>query len=170
VRPVVAALAVVVVVGCGDSSKGDPQTVDSSKVENGIEKQLSTSTTKVTDVKCPTDVESKAGAAFKCDVKWSNAATGKVKVTEKSVNQFVYEPVPGSVQIPGSSVEKSLAEDLAKQGAPNATVSCPQNIIVKVGTTVTCNVSGAAGAATGTVTFTFSSETGEVDASSVETA
>ena len=41
---------------------------------------------------------------------------------------------------------------------------------MKVGTTVTCNVSGAQGAASGTVTFTFSSAEGTVDPSSVETS
>jgi hypothetical protein len=74
------------------------------------------------------------------------------------------------VQIPGASVDKTLEKRLAQQGAPNATVNCPQNIIVKVGTTVTCNVSGASGKATSTVTFTFSSDTGEVDPSSVKTS
>jgi len=49
-------------------------------------------------------------------------------------------------------------------------VTCPQNIIVKVGTTVTCNLSGAQGVAAGTVTFTFSEADGTVDPASVKTS
>ena len=160
--------------GCGSSKEGDtatsakPATVDTSEVESTIKTQFSTSAVKASSVKCPEDVKSEAGATFKCDVKWSNGAAGKVKVTGESLNQFSYEVVSGSVQIPGESVDKTLEKRLAQQGAPNATVNCPQNIIVKVGTTVTCNVSSASGAANGTVTFTFSSESGEVDPSSVE--
>jgi Domain of unknown function (DUF4333) len=181
-RAVTAALVVVAALlaatGCGDSddegsttTKPAPTaaTVDSSTVESQIKKQLSSSTAEVTKVKCPTDVKSSAGATFKCDVTWSNGATGQVKVTAKGANQFTYDVVAGSVQIPGESVAKTLEKDLAQQGAPNATVSCPQNIIVKVGTTVTCNVTGAGGTATGDVTFTFSSETGDVESSSVQT-
>ena len=163
--------------GCGsddgDSSapaKPAPATVDTSEVESSIKTELSTSGAKVSSVKCPTDVKSEAGATFKCDVKWSNGAVGKVKVTEKSLNQFTYAVVSGSVQIPGASVDKTLEKRLAQQGAPNATVNCPQNIVVKVGTTVTCDVAGAGGKATSTVTFTFSSDSGEVDSSSVDTS
>jgi hypothetical protein len=159
--------------GCGgsddDSSKKPAPTVDSATVESQLEQQLSSDATQVTKAKCPDDVKSEDGATFKCDVTWSNGATGQVKVTQKGAKQFTYKVVAGSVQIPGESVDKTLEKDLAEQGAPNATVNCPQNIIVKAGTTVTCNVSGAGGAATGSVTFTFSSETGEVDPSSVQT-
>jgi hypothetical protein len=166
--------------GCGSDDNGDTATsakpapaaltVDSSAVEGTIKTKFSTSAVKVSSVKCPDDVKSEAGATFKCDVKWSNGATGKVKVMEKSLNQFAYEIVSGSVQIPGASVNKTLEKRLAQQGAPNATVNCPQNIVVKVGTTVTCDVSGAGGKATSTVTFSFSSDSGEVDPSSVETS
>ena len=152
--------------GCGSSSK---KTVDDSKVESGIKQQLSTSGADVTSVKCPSDVKSETGATFNCNVSWSNGAAGKVKVTETSVNHFTYSIVSGSVQVPGSTVEESLQKDLAKQGIQNATVKCPQNIVVKTDSPVTCNVSGASGKAGGTVTFTFSSEDGTIDSSSVKT-
>ena len=163
--------------GCGSSNSSSTSTnttpaaatVDTSTVESGIKTQFSSTGAEVTSVKCPSDVKSEAGATFKCSVKWSNGATGDVKVTETSLNRFTYEVVSGSVQIPGSSVDSTLEKYLAQQGAPNATVNCPQNIIVKVGSTVTCNVSSASGKAGGTVTFTFSSDTGEVDQSSVKT-
>jgi hypothetical protein len=177
---VVLAAGALAATGCGSSDKSDTAagttkapaaaTVDASTVESGIKKQFSTSTVKVTSAKCPNDVKSKAGATFKCGVTWSNDATGKVKVTETSLNHFTYEVVSGSVQIPGSSVDKTLEKDLAQEGAPNATVTCPQNIIVKVGTTVTCNVGGGGGVATSSVTFTFSGATGQVDQSSVKTS
>jgi hypothetical protein len=163
--------ASVLLSGCGDSeSTTTPgRTVDDAAVESGITRQLSSPSAKVTSVKCPNDVKSEAGATFKCSVGWSNGATGKVKVTETSLNHFAYEPVSGSVQVPGATVESSVQEQLAKQGAPNTTVNCPDSIIVKVGTPFTCNVSGGGGKAAGMVTFTFSSADGTVDPSSVKT-
>src|SRR6185503_18286055 len=110
------------------------------------------------------------GATFTCSVSWDNGATGKVKVTQPTAaRKYTYEPVSGSVQVPGATVEKSLQQELATQGAANAQVNCPDNIIVKVGTTVTCDVSGAGGKAGGTVTFTFSGAEGTVDPTSVQT-
>jgi hypothetical protein len=150
----------VAVTGCGSSNSSSsakasttPQarTVDTAAVESGIEKQLSTANAKVTDAKCPADEKSEAGATFTCSVTWNNGATGKVRVTETGVNHFTYEPVSGSVQVPGSAVEKQIQADLAKQGAPDAQADCPNNVIVKVGTTVTCNLNttGAASAVLG---------------------
>ena len=145
-------------------------TVDDTQVEQGIKDQLSTASVKVTSATCPTDVEAKSGATFTCNITFSNGATGKATVTQMAPNQFTYELKPGSVQVPGEVADSAVEKQLAKQGAPNATVNCPQNIIVKVGTTVECNVSGAQGAASGTVTFTFSSDEGTVDPSSVSTS
>jgi len=41
-------------------------------------------------------------------------------------------------------------------------MTCPSNIIIKVGTTVTCDVRGGPGRATSQVTFTFTSSTAGV--------
>lgn len=161
-------------VGCGGASTSTTtsptRTVEAAQVESGIDQQLSTPTTEVTSVTCPDDVKAETGATFNCSVTWSNGATGKVKVTQESLNHFTYEPVSGSVQVPAAPVEKSIEQELAKQGAPDAQANCPDNIIVKVGTTVTCDLSGAGGQAAGTVTFTFSDASGTVDPSSVKTA
>ena len=71
--------------------------------------------------------------------------------------------------IPGSAAEAAIERALAAQGAPNTKVTCPENIIVKVGTIVTCDLSSAQGAVGGTVTFTFSEANGTVDPASVKT-
>ncbi len=172
-------IASLLLAGCGGSSPSTSsttgsttapsRTVDTAAIESGIKQQLSSPSAAVTSVQCPSDVKAEVGTTFECSVSWSNGATGKVKVTETSVGHYTYEPVSGSVQVPGATVEKSVQQQLAKQGAPNAQVHCPTNIIVKLGTTVTCNVTGASGAATGTVTFTFSDAQGTVDPSSVKT-
>jgi hypothetical protein len=163
--------------GCGSdnstssatSTASSPsRTVDTAQVESGIEKQLSTPTAEVTKVKCPSDVSVKTGGTFTCTVTWSNDATGKVKVTQEGRNQFTYAPVSGSVQVPGSTVETAIQKDLADQGAPDAQVNCPDTIIVKLDTTVTCDLSSTGGQATGSVTFTFSDASGTVDPSSVQ--
>jgi hypothetical protein len=176
VRCLIAAVAgALALAGCGSSSTSSStsttpvRTVDTATVESGIEDQLSNPGATVTSAKCPDDVKAKPDATFQCSVTWSNGATGKVRVSQTTPNHYTYELVSGSVQVPGATVEKSLQEDLAKQGAPNALVNCPDNIIVKVGTTVTCDVSSASGVAGGTVTFSFSDATGTVDPSSVAT-
>jgi hypothetical protein len=69
-----------------------------------------------------------------------------------------------------TSAEKSIDQELDKQGAPNAQANCPDTITVKLDTTVTCEFSGASGQAAGDVTFTFSDASGTVDPSSVKTS
>ena len=163
----------VVVAGCGSSSTGTnpasatqasnrSATVDSSQVEQGIETSLSTSSVKVSSAKCPSNISSNPGQTFTCTVTLSNGATGDVTVTQKTRSQFTYAFKEGSFQIPGASVDTEIEKTLASQGYPNTTVTCPSNIIIKVGTTVTCDVSGGSGLATSQVTFTFTSDTGEV--------
>ena len=167
-RALPAAAAVLALGACGTTSH--TTTVDSTSIETGIQQQLSSPSADVTKTSCPSGVTSKTGTTFECSVSWSNGATGKVKVTQTAPSHFTYEPVPGSVQVPGATVEKSLQEELATQGAPNAAVNCPDKIIVKLGTTVTCDVAGAGGKAAGTLKFSFSSAAGTVDTSSVQTA
>ena len=178
-RAVVLGALALAIPGCGDDSADEAAkaatptpaaTVDDAQVEQGIESSLSTGSAKVTSAKCPSDVQSKSGTTFTCNVTFSNGATGKATVTEVGPNKFTYALKPGSVQVSGQVADATLEKQLAAQGIPNATVTCPENIIVKTGTTVTCNVTGAQGAATSTVTFTFSNAEGTVDPSSVKTS
>ena len=157
--PSVAAIAAIALVGCGD------ETVDATQIEDGIKAQVKPASSPVSKVNCPNDVKKETGATFKCDVTLENGATGKVQVTQTGHNKFQYGLVPGSVQVPGSVVEKSVQQDLAAAGTADATVNCPDNIIVKLGTTVQCNFKSPKSA--GTVTFTFSDASGTVDSSSV---
>ena len=168
------------ILGCGSSEPTEAPaetptptpaaTVDDAEIEQGIKDSLSTKSAKVTSANCPSDVQAKSGKTFTCNVTFSNGATGKATVTQDGLNKFTYELKPGSVQVPGEVADAAIEKQLAAEGIPNATVNCPQNIIVKVGTTVTCNITGAQGAATSTVTFTFSSAEGTVDPSSVTTS
>ena len=170
----------VAVVGCGSSSSqgttttttstASGGTVDQAQVEKGIEQSLSTSSVKVTSAKCPSNVQVQVGATFTCTVTLSNGGTGKATVTQAGVNRYTYALEPGSVQIPGTTAAAAIEKSLAAQGIPNATVTCPQNIIVKVGTTVTCNITGANGVATSKVTYTFSEANGTVNPASVKTS
>jgi hypothetical protein len=149
--------------GCGET------TVDATQVEQQIEQQLSTATTKVVSVSCPDDVKSETGAKFTCSAKLEGGGSADVQVVEtQAPNQFTYSFKPGTVEISGATVDKAVEQDLAAQGIPNATVNCPSVIKVKPGTTVTCPVSGARGGA-GSVSFQFSDASGSVDESSVET-
>jgi hypothetical protein len=163
--------------GCGSSDSSSEtataaqpaasaQTVNTTTVEQQIQTKYSSSTVKVTKVTCPSKVPVEKGGTFTCTMYLSNSGGGKVKVTQQGANRYSYEIVSGSVTVPGSSVDTQLEADLAKQGAPNANVTCPSTIVVKVGTTVTCNVTGASGGS-GQVTFQFTSATGTIDTSSV---
>ncbi len=161
--------------GCGGSKGGSTtaaqaKTVDDAQVEQGIESSLSTSTAKVTSAKCPSNIPVQKGDTFTCTVTFSDGATGKATVTQQGLGKYTYALTPGSVQVPGATADAAVEKALADQGIPNTTVTCPSNIIVKVDTTVTCDVSGAQGLAGGTVTFTFSSAEGNIDTSSVKTS
>lgn len=182
------AVGIVAVTGCGSSSNSTPSTrtsiktagptsapaakatVNTAAVEEGIQSSLSTSGVKITSADCPSNIPSTVGHTFTCSVKLSNGGTGDVVVTQTGRNSFTYQFKNGTVQIPGSSADATLEKQLAAQGLPNAVVNCPTTIIVKVGTTVTCAVSSANGKANGSVTFTFSSDDGTVDPSSVQHA
>jgi Domain of unknown function (DUF4333) len=156
--------------GCAGSAWTVALRGDGELVGAGIKQDLSTASTQVTSAKCPTDVAVKQGGTFTCSVKFTNGATGKAKVTQLGGGRYSYELKAGSVQVPGATADNAIEKSLAAQGISDATVNCPETIIVKVGTTVTCNVSGAQGVASGTVTFTFSSAEGTVDQSSVKTS
>lgn len=165
-RRIVAILAVVLgaaVVGCGDD------TVDASKAEQGIESSsLSTSTTQITSASCPDDVKKEKGKTFTCDVKLSGGGKAKVTVTQTTNGDtFSYAFKPGSVVLPGSTVDKEIEQELADAGVKGATVNCPETIPVKTGTTVTCPVTSSSGRQA-TVSFEFSDSSGTVDSSSVK--
>jgi hypothetical protein len=148
--------------GCGDD------TVDSAQVEKAIKGDVSAAGASASSVKCPDDVKSEKGASFNCDVTTTNGATGKVKVTQQGGNRYKYALVPGSLQVPGSVAEKEIEDQLASQGVNDASANCPDNIIVKLGTSVTCDVTGVKGV--GKVTFSWSDSSGTVDESSVATS
>jgi hypothetical protein len=165
----VAGCAAVVVGLLATAGCGSDDTVDASKAEQGIESSsLSTSTTQITSASCPDDVKKQKGETFTCDVKLSGGGKAKATVTQTSDhNTFSYAFKSGSVVLPGSTVDKSVEQDLADAGIKGATVNCPATVPVKPGTTVTCPVASSSGRQA-TVTFTFSSASGTVDSSSVK--
>ena len=159
-----AAVLAAAVAGCGN------RTIDTATIEKGIKDQVTAGGAPVSEVDCPDDVQSNTGTTFKCGVTFANGATGKVQVTEVKLGHYQYGLVPGSLQVPGSVLEEKIKADLEQKGAPNAGVNCPDNVIVKVGTYVVCDVKGPNGEKVGTVKFTFSEADGTVDDSSVSTS
>jgi hypothetical protein len=148
--------------GCGSD------TVDPSKAQTGIEKSLSTPATQVTSASCPSDVKKQKDATFTCDVKLSGGGNAQVTVTQTSNhNTFTYSFKPGTVQLPGATVDKAVEQELAAKGVPGTTVNCPTTVTVAVGKTVTCPVTGSSGHH-GQVSFTFTNASGTVDSSSVK--
>lgn len=66
---------------------------------------------------------------------------------------------------PGAATAAALRQQLAKQGVPDARVSCVKRMIVNVGTRTSCALAGAG--AKDTVSFTFRSSDGAIAPSSV---
>jgi hypothetical protein len=148
-------------VGCGND------TIDAAEVEAGIEQSLSSATASVSSVSCPNNVEKAEGATFTCDAKLEGGGKAKVKVTQTSkAGNFTYAFKPGTVVLTDDAVEPVLEKDLTASGLPDTTVDCPDTIKVKEGEKVTCTTTGSGGRQS-QLTFTFSSDDGTIDESSV---
>jgi hypothetical protein len=164
-RSVAAALAILATVGvlaCGDDK------VDPEKVEQGIEQNLSSATAQITSVSCPSDVKKEEGKTFTCDAKLESGGKAQVTVTQTdNRGNGTYAFKPGTLQLSDNSVEPVLEESLTAKGVSDPQVDCPELISVKEGATVTCTATGAGGRS-GDVTFTWSSDDGSIDSSSVE--
>jgi Domain of unknown function (DUF4333) len=164
-RPIAAVLAVAlsaVALGCGDD------TVDAEKVEQGIEQDLSSATAQITSVSCPSDVKQEEGKTFTCDAKLEGGGKAQVTVTQTdNRGNGTYAFKPGTLQLSDNSVEPVLEESLTAKGVSDPQADCPELIPVKEGATVTCTATGAGGRS-GDVTFTWSSDDGSIDSSSVE--
>jgi hypothetical protein len=156
-------VGVLAAAGCGSD------TIDSSKAEQGIEdSSLTTSSGHITSASCPSGAKKQKGGTFTCDVKLSGGGKARVTVTQTSnQNTFSYAYKPGSVVLPGSTVDKRLEQDLDNAGVKGAQVNCPASVPVKTGTTVTCPVTLSSGAQA-TVSFEFSDSSGTVNSSSVK--
>ena len=163
--PGLAALALALApVGCGSD------TVDANKVEAGIEQSLSTATAKISTVSCPDDVEKKEGATFTCDATLEGGGKAKVTVTQTSnAGDYTYSFKPGTVVLTDNVLEPALEADLAASGVPGAKVDCPSTVKVKTGETFTCTATGSGGRQS-QLTFSFSSDDGTIDESSVSGA
>ena len=161
-RRLVLIAVLVAVAGCG----GD-ETLDTATIESGIKQQVTAAGSPVSKVECPSDVKSETGTTFQCSATFENSGTAKVKVTQTGRNSFTYSVVPGSLEVPGSVLEGEIEKVLDQQGAPDAEANCPENVIVKVGTYVVCDLAGPK--ATASVKFTFSDASGTVDEDSVST-
>jgi hypothetical protein len=154
--------------GCG-GDKGNSKTVDANKLEQEIENSVPGQTIKVSSVSCPNDEENKADTKFTCDAKLSDGGSAKIAVTVTAPSKFSYNVKPGTVVLAGASIDKALEKDLAANGAPDATVNCPDKVKVDPGTTVTCPAQGAGGG-TATVSFQFTDASGSIEESSVKTS
>jgi hypothetical protein len=62
--------------------------------------------------------------------------------------------------------QTTLEQQLAKQGVSNPHVTCAKNLIVNVGTTTTCKLTGAG--TKSLVSFTFSNSHGDIKLTSVK--
>ena len=166
-RPIATALAILITVGvlaCGDDN------VDPEKVEQDIEQDLSSATAQITSVSCPSDVKKEEGKTFTCDAKLEGGGKAQVTVTQTdNRGNGTYAFKPGTLQVSDNSVEPGLEESLTAKGVSDPQVDCPELIPVKEGETVTCTATGAGGRSSD-VTFTWSSDDGSIDNSSVETA
>jgi hypothetical protein len=149
--------------GCGDD------TLDASKVEQGIEQDLSSATAQIASVSCPADMKEEEGKQFTCDAKLEGGGKAQVTVTQTDDRgNAVYAFKPGTMELADDAVEPVIEESLAARGVEGAQVDCPSLMPVADGATATCDATGAGGRS-GQITFTWSSDDGSIDDSSVET-
>jgi hypothetical protein len=142
--------------------------VDANEVEAAIEQDLSSTTAKISSLSCPNDVEKKEGEQFTCDAKLEGGGKAKVQVTlTNDRGDGTYAFKPGTVQVSDKAVEPVLEDTLQAKGVQDPHVDCPELIKVADGEQVTCDATGAGGR-TGQITFTWSSDSGDIDNSSVD--
>jgi hypothetical protein len=142
--------------GCGGGGTAGGNAgivVNASQMESAIEHGLSPGgMTEVTSASCPQSVTSEAGAKFTCSARLRGGGSAQVEVTEtraakpgeKARTHFSANFKPGSVQLPGASVDNELERALAASGVANATVNCQNPVKFELGTIVVCpaNVGG----------------------------
>jgi hypothetical protein len=158
----VAVALAIAATACGED------TVDADEVEAGIEQDLSSATAKIVSVSCPEDVEQKEGKQFTCDAALEGGGKAKVQVTlTNDRGDASYTFKPGTVQVSDNAVEPLIEDSLKESGVPDPQVDCPDLIKVADGKQVTCDATGSGGR-TGQITYTWSSDSGEIDSSSVE--
>jgi len=73
-----------------------------------------------------------------------------------------------NLETPGATAATTLEKQLAIEGFPNAKVTCAKTLVVNVGTTHSCRLSGAG--PNGTVKFSFRNYGGKIVLSSVKTS
>src|SRR5687768_8892303 len=96
----VAVLIATAVLACGDDN------VDSEKVEQGIEQDLSSTTAQITSVSCPNDVKKEEGKTFICNAKLEGGGKAQVTVTQTdNRGNGTYAFKPGTLQLSDNSVE-----------------------------------------------------------------
>src|SRR5688572_17013390 len=103
------------VLGCGDD------TLDASKVEQGIEQDLSSSTAQIASVSCPSDVKKEEGKQFTCDAKLEDGGKAQVTVTQTDDRgNATYAFKPGTMELADDAVEPVIEESLAARGVEGA--------------------------------------------------
>jgi hypothetical protein len=68
--------------------------------------------------------------------------------------------------VPGPVAESAIQQELAKHGLAGATVHCAHTLIVYVGTTTSCSLTGAG--SHDLVRFTFKNSSGQIAPASVQ--
>ena len=148
--------------GCGDEN------LDTEEVEQGIEQDLSSSTAQIASVSCPADVKKEKGEQFTCDAKLEGGGKAQVTVTQTDDRgNAVYAFKPGTMELADDAVEPVIEESLEARGVEGVQVACPSLMPVADGESATCDATGAGGRS-GQITFTWSSDDGSIDDSSVE--
>jgi hypothetical protein len=113
-------------------------------------------------VDCPGDVEAKAGATFTCTARAADGSTAAVHVVQTDDD--------GNVRISAELVNiPSLEKKLANQIGGNATVDCPDSLIVaRKGRQFVCDAKDEEGT-TGKLRVTFENDQGRFSAEVIST-
>lgn len=147
----------VLITGCsGSVSVGN--TLDAEKLESEVSKAVRVQAgVPVKSVECPTGVKYEKGGNFECAVTAKDGTTGNVQVTQTDDKGNVHFNAP-FIHI--DEAEAAIVEQIKKQvkDADDATVDCPDIVVVKSGAPFEC--SGSTGGKSFTVDATQTDDHG----------
>ena len=153
---VVAAAVLVPVTACGGPE------VDDSRLVATLRAQLERQGVQADDLSCP-DLPAQVGRSARCTFTVGGQPVDAVATVSAVAGDAVtYEVHTEPRPVARDVLERSVAQQLARAGAPTGDATCSGDLPAQVGATVACTLTGADGATDWTVRTT-SVDGGKID-------
>lgn len=120
--------------GCGSSSLK----LKTGVIEHAIAHSILTEHRLYATVRCPSAVPRKAGSVFTCTASLE-VGTYPVSVTETNGHGHVrYQNLTPLITLDIATVERGITQSILRQRHLHSTVTCPTEVLQKVGIAFTC--------------------------------